>query len=149
MGAVLLCYTLWSWFAPRQQPYRPSGAASALLVGVVGGVIGGFSAFPGAAVVIWTGWRGLPKEQVRALVQPYILTMQVAALALLAETHPAAFDRRFFVLLALTLPVVLPLTITGVWLYRRVGDMHFKRVALLLLAASGVGLLGRSLGAIS
>ncbi len=147
LGCVLLAYTLWGWIGPKPAQPRPAGGWAALLVGVAGGVIGGFSAFPGAAVVVWTGLRGLPKQQVRAIVQPYILVMQVAALAMLAISRPGAFDRGFLVLLGLTMPVVLPLTLAGVWLYRRLDDGRFRRIALLLLAISGSGMVLRSLAA--
>jgi hypothetical protein len=39
------------------------------------------------------------------------------------------------------LPVVLPSTVAGVALYRRISDVNFKRISFILLGLSGVGLL--------
>ena len=55
----------------------------------------------------------------------------------------AAGDVRpaFWVLLAVTLPVVLPCTVLGVKLYRSLSDLNFRRVTFMLLGTSGFGLL--------
>jgi len=152
LGAVLIGYTAWAFFSravPATQnasaPSAPSGWRWPVLVGMVGGTIGGFSAFPGAAVVMWAGLRRIPKLQLRAIVQPYILAMQVVALAMLAWSKPQIFDRHFMTLLILTLPVVLPLTTVGVRLFRRTSEGNFRLTVLLLVGISGAGLIGRGL----
>src|SRR5262249_9580988 len=53
------------------------------------------------------------------ITQPYILTLQLISLSILALTHAAIFNAQFWVLLALTLPAVLLGSWTGVSLYRR------------------------------
>ena len=97
------------------------------------GVVGGFTAFPGAAVVVWTGLRGLPKAQHRAIVQPYIILSQIYSLALVALLHPTYLNARFWLLLALSLPVVVPGTLTGVGHlstnFRHQFQTHLVRVA--------------------
>jgi uncharacterized membrane protein YfcA len=81
LGGILLFYALYSLSKPKSWvlAVQPSWGKSAL-VGAVGGMIGGFSAFPGSAVVVWTGLQSLPKEQVRAITQPYIVAMQTIGL---------------------------------------------------------------------
>ena len=111
------------------------------LVGLSGGVIGGFTAFPGAPVVVWSGLRHLPKRESRAIVQPYILVLQLLSITLLALQRPQTFDKTYWLLLAITLPVVLPCTLMGVRLYRRLSDINFRRVTFVLLGVSGLGLL--------
>ena len=108
-------------------------------------VVGGSTAFPGSAVVIWAGLQHMPKLKQRAIVQPYILFMQACSLLLLT-LHPFApdksggFDATFWTLFVLLLPVVLPMTKLGVWAFKRVSDVDFKRITLALLSLSGVGL---------
>ena len=116
------------------------------LVGAIGGVVGGFTAFPGAAVVVWSGLRHLPKSESRAIVQPYILVLQLLALLLLAVEHPETFSRAYWSLLLLTLPIVLPCTLIGVYLYRLLSDVNFRRVTFMLLGVSGAGLLFKAMG---
>jgi uncharacterized membrane protein YfcA len=141
-GVILSLYSVYSLFKPAGLKTKAaSAAASGITVGFIGGTVGGFTAFPGAAVVVWTGLKNLPKQMTRAIVQPYILVLQVMSLATTAYAYPAIFARHFWVLLAITMPIVLPGTIGGVYLYRRVSDVNFKRISLILLGLSGVGLL--------
>jgi len=52
-------------------------------VGFLGGFVGGLTAMPGVAVAIWYELRGLPKNDQRALVLPFILIMQTFGIGLL------------------------------------------------------------------
>ncbi len=141
-GGFLVGYAAYSMLKPEglHAPVRESWLISAL-VGLTGGVIGGFTAFPGAAVVVWSGLRRLPKSESRAIVQPYILALQVVSLAVLAVQHPETFGATYWSLLAITLPIVLPCTLLGVRLYRSLSDINFRRVTFMLLGTSGCGLL--------
>jgi len=104
------------------------------------------TAFPGAAVVVWTGLRDLPKSQNRAIVQPYIIMSQIYALTLIALLHRNYFSHQYWTLLLVTLPAVLPGTFGGVMLYRRISDVNFKRVSYMLLGLSGLALLLKNFG---
>jgi hypothetical protein len=123
--------------------------ASSGVVGMVGGLIGGFTAFPGAAVVVWTGLRQLPKRESRSIVQPYILGLQLISLTLLALQRPETFSKTFWVILLITVPVVLPGTLLGVNLYRSLSDVNFRRITFFLLGASGLGLLLKGVAAMA
>lgn len=148
-GAFLVLYAGYSMFKPDGLHVEGGGQwPVSALVGLVGGVIGGFTAFPGAPVVVWSGLRRLHKNAARALVQPYILGMQLVSLALLAVQHPETFGRPFWGLLAVTVPVVLPCTLLGVALYRSLSDINFRRIAFLLLGTSGCGLLVKAAGSL-
>jgi uncharacterized membrane protein YfcA len=128
---------------------RPHGARATVhghwltssLVGMSGGVIGGFTAFPGAPVVVWSGLRHLPKRESRAIVQPYILVLQLLSITLLALNKPETFGKTYWWLVAITVPIVLPCTLMGVKLYKSLSDINFRRVTFMLLGISGLGLL--------
>jgi uncharacterized membrane protein YfcA len=142
IGAFLVAYAAYSMLRGESLNVSLKGGwLSSSLVGMAGGVIGGFTAFPGAAVVVWTGLRRLHKADSRAIVQPYILGLQIVSLAILALERPETFGPPFWVLLAVTLPVVLPCTALGVRLYRSMSDLNFRRVTFMLLGTSGFGLL--------
>jgi uncharacterized membrane protein YfcA len=141
-GVILAAYSVYSLLKPSSLKMKGSGGVgSGVTVGLIGGVVGGFTAFPGVAVVVWTGLRDIPKRLTRSIVQPYIIVLQLVSLATNAYAHPSTFGRRFWILLAIILPVVLPSTVAGVALYRRVSDVNFKRISFILLGLSGVGLL--------
>lgn len=148
-GGFLVGYAAYSMLKPESLHVELKGGwTSSSVVGLVGGVIGGFTAFPGAAVVVWSGLRRLPKSESRAIVQPYILGMQIVSLALLAIQRPETFNRTFWELLAISIPVVLPGTLLGVNLYKSLSDVNFRRVTFLLLGTSGMGLLVKAAGAL-
>lgn len=148
-GVLLCAYATYSMLRPASFKLRGySGPGWGAAVGFIGGVVGGFTAFPGAAVVVWTGLRGLPKAQHRAVVQPYIIVSQIYSLGLVALLHPMYLSGQFWTLLALSLPVVVPGTLTGLAIYRRTSDLNFKRISYLLLGLSGLALLAKILGPI-
>jgi uncharacterized protein len=149
-GGFLIIYATYSMLKPESLHIgaKSSWLASSL-VGLAGGVIGGFTAFPGATVVVWSGLRRLPKRESRSIVQPYILGMQLVSLAMLAVKHPETFDQTYWALLVITVPIVLPCTLLGVNLYKSLSDVNFRRVTFMLLGTSGLGLLIKAAGAIT
>lgn len=146
-GILLVLYALYSIFKPTGAKIKGfDGPVSGLVVGFIGAALGGFTAFPGAAVVVWTGLRDLPKAQNRAIVQPYIIMSQIYALTLIYFLHRSYLSHQYLMLLLITLPAVLPGTLGGVLLYRRISDVNFKRVSYLLLGLSGLALLLKNFG---
>ena len=108
-------------------------------VGFGGGLIGGLTAMPGALPTMWCDLRGLSKERQRAIVQPYITTLQIFALAVMASRGGLSPD------LALQLLLYLPALAAGAWLgvviFRKINHTLFRRVVLALLLVSGLVLI--------
>jgi uncharacterized membrane protein YfcA len=149
-GGFLIVYAAYSMLKPEGlHVERKSGWPASALVGLAGGVIGGFTAFPGATVVVWSGLRRLPKAESRSIVQPYILGLQLVSLAMLAIQRPETFGPTYWALLVITVPVVLPCTLLGVNLYKSLSDINFRRITFMLLGTSGLGLLIKAAGAIT
>ena len=149
VGGFLVVYAAYSLLKPISERVAVGGNwLASSFVGLTGGVIGGFTAFPGAPVVVWSGLKRHSKHESRAIVQPYILALQVLAIALLALQRPQTFDRSYWMLVAITIPVVLPCTLFGVALYRSLSDINFRRVTFLLLGLSGLGLLVKASSAL-
>ncbi|WP_107148940.1 sulfite exporter TauE/SafE family protein [Trinickia symbiotica] len=145
-GAFLVAYAAYSMATPANPRKLTGGWALAALVGMAGGVIGGFTAFPGAAVVVWIGRLGLPKKESRAIVQPYIFAMQMVSLAMLTVQHSSTFSATFWSLFALTIVAVLPGTLLGVYIYKSLSDINFRRVSFSLLGTSGLAILTKGIG---
>jgi hypothetical protein len=91
---------------------------------------------PGAVPTIWCEMRGMPKEQQRGLVQPYIAAMQVFALALMLARNGLSADALLNV--TLTLPALAGGALLGVMMFRHIGDRSFRTVVLGVLAVSGL-----------
>lgn len=148
-GIVLLMYSIWMVCKPRATFVNHTGVVEHLGVGMIGGVIGGFTAFPGAALVVWAGLKNLSKTEQRAVVQPYILVMQVIALVSMiflrsGDLTSNPFDATFWLFFFLLVPVVLPMTRLGVVAFKTMSDMNFKHITLGVLAFSGGGLVYKS-----
>ena len=112
------------------------------LAGFFGGVTGGFAAFPGAFVTIWCGVKGWNKDQQRGVYQPFILIMQVLALALLYVVQAVHSPQHGFDPLAIAyVPGALIGTWCGIAVYRRLTEIQFARSVNALLVVSGLGLV--------
>ncbi len=112
-----------------------------VLAGLLGGITGGAAGFPGAFVTIWCGFKGWSKERQRAMFQPFILIMQVAALATISLLRHSAGEVGFEPGNLLAIPAALLGTAVGMTLYKRLSDHHFARAVNVLLIVSGISYL--------
>jgi len=142
LGAFLVAYALLMLLMPGTLRIEISGFKAAI---ALGGVVGGFSGFGASILVVYLGLRGVGKSATRGITQPYILTMQLVSLAVLAATNLAIFNIFFWFMWAMTLPAVLLGSSTGVALYRRLNDKNFRRAVLILLIVSGGSLLAKTM----
>jgi hypothetical protein len=63
-------------------------------------MLGGVAALPALIPVAYLGLRGVGKSATRGITQPYILTLQVVSLGMLAFTNTAIFNAQFWLLWA-------------------------------------------------
>ena len=136
-GLFLAAYASFMLLRPAIHYFKGAhGPGYDAAVGLLGGLVGGVTAMPGAVPTIWYDLRGVAKEQQRGLVQPYITAMQVAALAILGAQHgmPQALIRDLLFSLA---PLAAG-TLAGLALFGRVSDGPFRRVLLGVLLVSGL-----------
>jgi uncharacterized membrane protein YfcA len=143
IGAFLVAYGLFMLFRPAFT-LRFQRDWADVVVGAVGGVTGGFAAFPGAFVTIWCSLKGWDKARQRGVYQPFILLMQLAALAILT-LHPAGPIHGTTPIAAVTPLIFVPAALLGTWCglgwYRRLSDAQFAKIVNLLLIAAGFGLI--------
>ena len=135
--AAYACYMLMGPTFSLFQKSRPTGAAAA--VGFAGGLIGGLTAMPGAAPTIWCNLCGMPKDEQRGVVQPYIMIMQCIAVVLLLGSGGLSRATLFDTMVAL--PALAAGTAIGISLFRIASPAAYRRVVLSLLLAGGIGLL--------
>jgi uncharacterized membrane protein YfcA len=140
LGAVLLAYGGYMLFRPPIV-LRAAPRAGDVLSGFLGGLAGGFAATPGAPVSIWCGMKGWDKLRQRAVFQPFILLMQLVALASIARMHPHGMAHPGIPAIAWA---CVPAGLIGTWwalgCFRRLSDWQFATAINLLLIVSGLGL---------
>lgn len=142
IGLFLIAYGL--FMILRRSPNTTfSGVVGDYIAGFLGGLTGGFAAFPGAFVTIWCGLKGWTKDRQRGVYQPFILLMQVLSLALISfvpSSHAQAGG--IFDLSTISyIPGALLGTWCGIAIFRRLTDSQFARTVNFLLIVSGIGLL--------
>jgi uncharacterized membrane protein YfcA len=140
IGGLLLLYAVYM-ILRRPLVVQRQHVAWDGLAGFLGGVTGGAAAFPGAFVTIWCSFKGFSKERQRGLYQPFILIVQVAALALLSAL-PADIPARHFDFSGVEyLPAMLIGSAWGMACFKGLNDRQFARIVNLLLALSGLSFL--------
>lgn len=137
LGILLAIYG--GYMLVRRSEIKVKGGALAdAAIGAVGGVTGGLAAFPGAFVTVWCGMKGWSKDQQRAVFQPYILVMQLLALALLQSSAPAPRSRLSILILV---PIVVLAAHLGIAVFRKLSNRQFNCVVYGLLVAAGLTLV--------
>jgi uncharacterized protein len=136
-GVCLASYALYMLTRRRAEvPIHAVHSATHSVVGFTAGVVGGLTAMPGALVVVWCELCGLSKENQRALVQPFIIAIQVFAIGLLCF-QPGAIGLDLFQRLVVALPAVGVGTFIGASMFAKVNDRIFRYCALFIILASG------------
>ena len=139
VGIFLVAYSVFMFLRPVAAAIDAGGRAVDGAIGFVGGVMGGLAGLSGAVPTIWCGLRGWPKQIQRGVYQPYIFVMQLLALIWLGGLGTIGMRT------ATQSLICLPALVIGTWLgfklYARVDDAQFRRIILLLLMGSGIGLL--------
>ena len=121
---------------------RPTPVADAA-IGLAGGVLGGAASLSGALPTMWCALRPWPKAEVRAVLQPFNVTVLGLTVALLAWR--GAYTRETMVLIAIALPVTMLFAQIGIVAFKRLDDDAFRRLLVALMLVSGIVLLVREL----
>ena len=139
-GGLTTVYAAYSLFRPGLS-HLPTidHQGRNLLIGFGGGLIGGLTAMPGALPTIWCDMHGMPKDQQRGLVQPFIAAMQVSALLLMLSRHE--LPSTILIDLAVSLPPLAAGTMLGILMFRRINEAAFRRIILIMLLISGLSLV--------
>lgn len=87
IGGFLLVYGMFVALA-RANPIRLENRWADAIIGLTGGMAGAAAALPSLPLTIWCQLRGLDKDAQRALVQPFILAMQLTSFGLIAWLNP-------------------------------------------------------------
>jgi uncharacterized membrane protein YfcA len=139
-GVLVAAYAAYMLFRPALAAFRWTGCRVRNgLIGFGGGLIGGLTAMPGALPTIWCDLHGMPKNELRGLVQPFIMVMQIFALVLILGRYD--LSSKFLLDLTISLPALAAGTALGFFMFRSVNEAVFRRVILVVLFFSGLSLV--------
>jgi uncharacterized membrane protein YfcA len=139
VGVFLIAYSSYMLARLSPAPVTAGGRPADGAAGLLGGIMEGLAGFSGSIATVWCNLRGWPKDEQRAVFQPFIIAVKVMAVFWLGSG--GAFGDETIGAFALSLPAMIGGALIGMALYRRVDDAQFRRIVLVLLLASGVGLL--------
>ena len=136
IGGFLLVYGVFVALA-RQRPIRLQSRWADAIIGCSGGLSGAAAALPSLPLTIWFHLRGLDKGAQRAIVQPFILAMQLASFALIALLKPGHAGGLSPADL-LCIPAGLFGTHIGMGCYRGLSERQFGIAVSALMIVSGL-----------
>jgi uncharacterized protein len=145
VGSFLVAYSLYQLLQRKSINIGQWGGKFADgIVGLGGGVLGGFAGLSGPLPLIWLQLRGGPRDRQRATYQPFNLVVLAMASVGMAFSGQVTFN-------VLTIALIcFPATFVGALLgaraYVRVSPTTFQRVVLGMLLVSGCVLLMSSIG---
>lgn len=137
VGLLLIAFAAFQlvigpWLRPRPR----DGLVAEVAIGWLSGVLGGLAGLSGVVPAMWAVARVWTKERQRALFMVFNTFCHIVSLTgLVAAGYVTVATLERFAIL-------LPCLVGGAWLgaraYRHVSPMQFRRIVLLLLAASGI-----------
>ncbi len=139
VGIVLIVYPLFMLVAKKppaiaQAPKFVDGG-----IGVIAGICGGFAGLSGPILVIWSQLCQWSKQQARGVLQ--LINMIILLAAIVAYAVRGLVTGELLTLVALCVPATLCGAWIGLRLYERIAQDSFRRLVLVLLMASGLGLI--------
>jgi len=115
---------------------RPSANTA---FGFVGGILGGIGGFAGAVPTLWASLQAWSKDEQRAIIQWFNLTMHLVTISGYAISGMLTVERTKWLLVAI--PAMVIPSLLGAKLYTKISDAAFRKLILIILSATGVALL--------
>ncbi len=139
VGLLLLVYCSLMLRRPRAPARLPEGGWLSGMIGLGGGLLGGFAGLSGVLPSVWATVQRWSKDEARSVFQTFNLTILSVSVVSMAAQGLMTSGVGTLALYA------LPGTVLGAWLgrrlYARVSDDRFNRIILLVLLFAGVSLL--------
>jgi hypothetical protein len=142
VGTVLVLWSPAMLLATRLPRVTFGGRIADGCAGFVGGLMGGLGGLTGPPAVLWLTLRAWGRDIQRAVFQTFNIAMQVITLA--AYATGGFIQGRTLVLFAVVGVSMLVPALIGARLYRRLSDIGFRKLVLMLLFLSGAALLTAS-----
>ena len=117
----------------KERPAANSG------IGFIGGVLGGIGGFTGAVPTLWASLQAWTKDEQRAIIQWFNITMHVVTITGYGISGLITVERSKWLLVAI--PAMVIPSLLGAKLYTKISDVAFRRTILVILAITGVALL--------
>jgi len=136
LGLFLILYCSYGLMIRTPPVISGGGRIADSLIGFLGGLMGGLSSASGPIPTIWAGLRGWSKDEQRGVFQPFNLI--ILGIAMIAHSVLGAFAPVGSTLILITVAGAVLGALGGIFIYRRVSDLGFRKIVLLLLLVGGI-----------
>jgi uncharacterized protein len=135
IGVLIVLSTAW-WLLKPRVLVRAAHPLIEFFVGFAGGICGGMVGVSAAIPALWCAICGLPKENQRALLQPYIVVAQLISGSLLWSY--GGLDPIVMRLFAVLLAPIIAGSWLGAHIFRQFSNEVFVRAAMMLTLIGGI-----------
>lgn len=112
-----------------------------MIVGFFGGFLGGAASLSGALPTMWCAMRPWPKNETRAVLQPF--NVSVLGVALIVFASKGVYTWEILKIIAIALPATMISAQIGIRIFNRLEDNQFRRLIIVLMFFSGIILMAR------
>lgn len=139
VGVLLIVFSFYNLVRAKLPEMKAGGRGADATVGFLNGVLGGATGLGGILPTIWSGLRGWPRDEQRAVFQPTAVATFLMTIAAFGGVGIITLDTvRLFM-------IGLPPLVAGSWLgwmlYGKLDEGAFRKVVLVLLLVSGATLV--------
>jgi uncharacterized membrane protein YfcA len=138
VGLLLVAYGTYGLTQPALKSV-PDNVSADAGIGLANGILAGLTGLPGFIITVWCQLQGWTKDLQRAVFQPVMLAaivMNVISLGIVGAITVSTLQ-----LYLLGLPAMAAGLWAGFKLYGKLDDAAFRKVILVLLLISGLGLI--------
>ena len=142
LGGFLALWCPVMLMARSLPPITVGGRLGDTVAGMAGGVLSGIGGFAGPVPTLWATLRGFGKDEQRAVIQNFNLSMLLVTVGVYLGSGVVTVQMLPY--FAIVAPAMLVPTLLGARLYIGISEARFRQIVLGLLTASGVALLASS-----
>ena len=139
VGFVLIGYPLFVLLVKSPPKLALHRFAPQSGIGLFSGICGGFAGLSGPVLVVWSQLSQWPKERARAVLQ--VINMSIFVVAIVTYSVGGLITAEVLKVVAICLPGTLAGAWIGLKLYQQIDQEAFRKVVLVLLIISGLGLI--------
>src|SRR3977135_1031026 len=139
VGVLLIAFSLYNLLRPKMPDLKNIGRTADAGIGFLNGVLGGATGLGGILPTLWCVLRGWRRDEHRAVSQP--TAVATFALSLLAFGGMGLVTPDTTRLFLTGLPALFAGTLLGWSLYGKLDEAAFRKVVLVLLLVSGLGIV--------
>jgi uncharacterized membrane protein YfcA len=139
IGALMVVYGFWMFLHPHSSVGEVGGRPLDSLVGLGGGIMGGFAGLSGLFPIIWTSMRSWPKHLQRGSCQLFVFIMH--GIGVVTFVSAGKFTQQTGTDLIWCIPMLIIGSWLGLKIYPHLNDRLFKHIIIGLNLIAGITLL--------